>query len=351
MSPEASDVRDAVTSLIRASAPSARASDDFDSIATESLLSSGFLTIGLAEELGGSGGDLEMAVAVATAVGRSGRAIPAAELLHASWICDQAGAAWPGGLTTPADGSDLELVESKGQVRAAGDLRRVRWGRHADHVIAHSQLRGEPVVVILEAQGHSGATGESIAGEAVDLLSIDGAPAVAHPVTSTLAKGAVLHAALLRAGLLSGAVDAVLQITLEFTAQRQQFGKPLNRFQAVAQQLSEMAGHSMVSAMAVAGASGQVDLHGLDVAAAKAVTSRSALEVAALGHQLHGAMGLTMEYRLQAYTKRIHDWAWEDGSFDDWSTWAAHLVSSHAETPIWDLVTGILPRAQENSCS
>ena len=56
----------------------------------------------------------------------------------------------------------------------------------------------------------------------------------------------------------------------------------------------------------------------LRVAVAKARTSEAALEVAALAHSIHGAIGFTEEYDLQLFTRRLHAWRQAAGSESYW---------------------------------
>jgi acyl-CoA dehydrogenase len=56
----------------------------------------------------------------------------------------------------------------------------------------------------------------------------------------------------------------------------------------------------------------------LRVAVAKARTSEAALEVAALAHSIHGAIGFTAEFDLQLYTRRLHAWRQAAGSESYW---------------------------------
>src|SRR5690606_39690377 len=51
----------------------------------------------------------------------------------------------------------------------------------------------------------------------------------------------ILAGAALRAAQMAGAMRRVLAMTLEYAATREQFGRPIGRFQAVQQQLALMA--------------------------------------------------------------------------------------------------------------
>jgi len=56
----------------------------------------------------------------------------------------------------------------------------------------------------------------------------------------------------------------------------------------------------------------------LRAAIAKARASEAALEVAALSHAIHGAIGFTAEYDLQLYTRRLHLWRQTAGAESYW---------------------------------
>jgi acyl-CoA dehydrogenase len=72
------------------------------------------------------------------------------------------------------------------------------------------------------------------------------------------------------------------------------------------------------------------------VAAAKAAAAESAGVVAAIGHQIHGAMGLTIEHPLCRSTTRLWSWREEYGNEQAHYEVLGRLVS---ETDPWELIT------------
>ena len=56
----------------------------------------------------------------------------------------------------------------------------------------------------------------------------------------------------------------------------------------------------------------------LACAVAKARTSEAAQLVASIAHAVHGAIGVTEEYDLQLYTRRLHEWRMAHGSEAYW---------------------------------
>lgn len=119
---------------------------------------------------------------------------------------------------------------------------------------------------------------------------------------------------------LAGAMQSVLTQSLQFANERQQFGRPIGKFQAIQHQLSVIAEHTFAARMAAQmGCNSSSFLpQKLAVAVAKARTSEAAVEVAALCHSIHGAIGFTAEYDLQLFTRRLHLWRQAAGSESHW---------------------------------
>jgi alkylation response protein AidB-like acyl-CoA dehydrogenase len=147
-----------------------------------------------------------------------------------------------------------------------------------------------------------------------------------------------LWAAALASAEIAGLAETVLALTLEWTQTRQQFGKPLSKNQAVQHSLAQMAAET-AAAGAAAGLAG-LGLAGdrwAMVAAAKARASEAAGHVAALAHQLHGAIGVTAEHRLQLFTRAL--WQRRDvaGSEHHWHTLLGAEVQARGS--LWALAT------------
>lgn len=122
------------------------------------------------------------------------------------------------------------------------------------------------------------------------------------------------------ATLISGALLNVFERTLQFANERQQFGRPIGKFQAIQHQLSVVAESVFAARMAaqIGCASRTSTPDRLRVAVAKARTSEAAVDVAALSHSIHGAIGFTAEFDLQLYTRRLHSWRQAAGSESYW---------------------------------
>ncbi len=122
--------------------------------------------------------------------------------------------------------------------------------------------------------------------------------------------------AALAAAQLAGALERVLAMTLDFANQREQFGRSIGKFQAIQHQLAQLAEHVAASRIAAEiGCSGAGPWPvPLRAALAKARTSEAAALAAPMAHAVHGAIGVTAEFDLQIYTRRLHEWRADFGA-------------------------------------
>ena len=145
--------------------------------------------------------------------------------------------------------------------------------------------------------------------------------------------------ALMRALQMVGAMERVRDLTVSYAAERRQFGQPLNRFQAVQQQLAELAGEVALAGAAVEAAVAD-PLSAKQVAAAKVVAGAAAGRVAAIAHQVHGAIGFTHEHQLHRWTTRLWDWRDQFGTESAWSEALGDLIARAGGDRLWEVVTG-----------
>jgi alkylation response protein AidB-like acyl-CoA dehydrogenase len=108
----------------------------------------------------------------------------------------------------------------------------------------------------------------------------------------------------------AGAARRALELTVAYTRDRVQFGRPIGSFQALQHRMADLhvraeSARSLSYAAAAGAADGIPDL-GLTAAAAKAYCSETLLQVAGQMIQLHGAIGITWEHTAHRYLKRAH---------------------------------------------
>ncbi|MFK8081669.1 MAG: acyl-CoA dehydrogenase family protein [Granulosicoccus sp.] len=106
-----------------------------------------------------------------------------------------------------------------------------------------------------------------------------------------------------------GAMETATSMTCEYLTTRQQFGLPLASFQALAHRVSEMLIELEQARSAVLLAAGHLhsDQHSrdLNISAAKNLLGRIGKLIAEESIQLHGGIGMTNEYQLGHFAKKI----------------------------------------------
>jgi alkylation response protein AidB-like acyl-CoA dehydrogenase len=106
-----------------------------------------------------------------------------------------------------------------------------------------------------------------------------------------------------------GAMDMVMRITAEQIKNRTQFGQPLSKFQALQHRMSEMFVEVQetrsILYRALASIEAAPPQRRAAVSAAKVVASAAGRIVGGQGIQLHGAVGVTEEYPVGHYFRRL----------------------------------------------
>lgn len=286
------------------------------------LEQAGLTTVSVAADLGGGGGALADTAAIVRLTGRHAAPVPLAEsALVALWLGELAGEAVRPGPAVPvlALGGELTSTPAGGGWTVSGSVHDVPWARIAQRLVLAVAVDDTVAVGLVDGTAVDVAEGTNIAGEPRDTVTIDGARVVALDGVS--AEHVRVRAALARTGLMVGAMERVLDLSMIYAVQREQFGRPLARFQVIRHYIAEMAGEV---AAARAGFDAAVDAVAagdgmVAVAAAKVRAGRSAGEVAGLAHQIHGAIGFTDEHVLHHSTTRLWAWRDEDGTEAHWA--------------------------------
>lgn len=275
-----------------------------DGVAPEKLwdevTAMGLQLVGVPEEAGGSGGTILDALAILHAAGEYATPLPIAETMLAAAILADAGAEIPDGALAVVP-TDASLTVSGDVV--TGEAKRVPWARGAAllvGVIDGKAFTAKPDVT---------RQGVDMAGMPSDDVRISGT-IIGDTKTDVLLAGA-----LSRSAQMAGAMEAMAELTREYTNERVQFGQPVGRFQAVAQHVVTLAQMATMTSLNVDRA-GLALLRGpapFEIKALKQITNRNATTAARAAHQAHGAIGMTQEYRLQQLTRRLYAWRGEFG--------------------------------------
>lgn len=284
------------------------------------LEENGFTRICVSEEHGGIGADLSDGLALIGLAGRFALPLPLADTVLAGYLLSQAG-------IEPPEGKIALAVSD-------GPRARVAFGEQCAHIV-HAD--GEMLHLSANPSAEALPYSEDGAG-VVDLAALT-------PLRSEKGYGAEVCQALgavARAAAMAGALQSVLDMTLEYTTGREQFGRPLAKFQAIQHHLSDMACETAAAAAAVElardaiAADPEIGAAALnEIAVAKIRCGLASSKVAASAHQAHGAMGFTYEYALGRFTRRL--WQWQDdfGTDAEWSISLGRTVLANAQDGLW----------------
>ena len=282
----------------------------------EQLESTGLADALLSEDEGGAGLGLSQVFGVLEQCGAHVLPVPLGETMAARALLPAQ--ARPSG--------SIALARGECQADGSWHCAMVRGGRVADAVLVQAGQAWR----LLAVDG---------AGQSPQALSLDRAmswSAAQVQATPQLGLPDALDVRTLQACVIvpqmAGAMGSVLARTLQYANERQQFGRPIGKFQAIQHQLAVMSEHVFAARMAAqlgcSGAGAQPDR--LRVATAKARCSEAALAVSEFAHAIHGAIGFTEEYDLQLYTRRLHAWRQTAGSETYWQTVAGEALFEHA---------------------
>jgi len=250
----------------------------------QALVESGFLDALLPEEAGGAGLSLTEVVPLLVAAGYHALPLPFADTLVLR------------GLLGSAPGKDATALALATPGDSAGTAR-----------LFQELLPGVTAVVIAGPESSTLYPVTSRAADTPGLLHVSAATADSLPAIEPLLAGAFIEST-----QMAGCMQRLLEMTVAYANERQQFGRSIGRFQAIQQQISVMTGHChaavMAAQLAAGGArynAGRLQLDAAHVAAARTIICEVAQPVSEIAHAVHGAIGITAEYDLQLWTRRL----------------------------------------------
>ncbi|MGE0152557.1 MAG: acyl-CoA dehydrogenase family protein [Reyranellaceae bacterium] len=305
----------------------------------QALEEAGLTLVGVPEEKGGVGGSLADLAAALRLLGAHAVPAPAAETALAQYLGARAGLDLPPGPLSVAIASAPLQLSADG-ARVSGEIRAVPWAARAAGIVAPARRPDGSLHLVVIGGGQAEGGGNTAAGEPRGRLNLADAQASSAAIDLSAADHWAL-AAFMRLQQMAGAAQRVLEIALDYARERKQFGRPIGNFQAIQQLLAELAGQvaSLQSAAESAGDAAAAGDLGFPIAAAKVRAGESAGRIAAMAHQVLGAMGFTYEHRLHHFTRRL--WVWRDDYGGD-GAWAAEIgraVAQAGPQSLWPRLT------------
>lgn len=140
-------------------------------------------------------------------------------------------------------------------------------------------------------------------------VSVDGSSMLAAEGEGwEAAQNIIQHATALQTIEMSGLLQRAVDVTSEYVKERKQFGRAIGTFQAVQHRLSDMLtvveGGRLTAYHAIWNLNEGLDA-AKEVATAKAYLSKEGQNVLVGAHQLHGGMGIDLDYPLQYCFRRF----------------------------------------------
>ena len=295
----------------------------------------GWLAIGAPEELGGFGGPLETLL-VMEQFGRGlvvspyiAQVVLAGTILHAAGRTDlleplvegaqRIAVAYeePGARYDPAR-VDTRAVRDGDAFVLSGSKVRVQGAASAETLIVSARTGDEitlfavPVAPAVVREPYRAEDGHDVANVRFEGVRI-AATAAIGPLGGGLAllEQGLDHATAALCAEALGLMSTMLDATVEYTKQRQQFGVPIGSFQALQHRMAEMfieveLARSMAFFAAMTLGEGHDPVaRRRGISAAKAQVAKSGRFVGQNAIQLHGGIGMSEEYKVGHYFKRM----------------------------------------------
>jgi alkylation response protein AidB-like acyl-CoA dehydrogenase len=221
-------------------------------------------------------------------------------IITPAWL-EPEGGFGPGGVQVRVDGAG----------RVTGTKRHVQFAKAADRLLVLARSEDGEIVHVLVDPSDPAVTltqQQTIASDTQYRVDFDGAPG--EPVgrvgwqvwEEVLCDGIILLAA-----QAAGGARYALDITVQYAKDRQQFGKPLGAFQAIAHYLSDAVTTVDGAETLVYEAAWARD-NGTSIARlapmAKLFACQTFRDVTAMAQQVFGGVGFTVEYDIQLYFRR-----------------------------------------------
>ena len=156
----------------------------------------------------------------------------------------------------------------------------------------------------------------------------------------------MLMGGVIRSLQIAGALESMLDISVRYSNERVAFEKKISKFQAVQHNLARLAGESAAALAAATSAADTLanaksfddDAVFLEAVAAKIRCSEAAEKGGAIAHQVHGAIGFTIEHILHRYSLRALSWRDDFGSESYWAVELGKRVAARGADELWPLV-------------
>ena len=302
------------------------------------LLENEIQQVAVKEEHGGAGGDYEDLFHLYRLVGKYAVPVPFIEHTLANLVLDIANIQPQTELSTVHLATKpLDMADGK----VSGSLQHVPWARYAKKLVTVATEQGKQSLILLDLKDASIENHTNLAAEPRDRLQFTDAKILAsQPLTDEQHEFLTKLQTAATVSKMAGAIDRAFELSVQFSKEREQFGRPIHRFQLVQQHLAVLAGEQALSGAALENILALLlkEEAADEIAFARLKLDDASRIVATSAHQVHAAIGVTHEHRLHHYTRRL--WAWRDEDFHA-KYWKKELAQKwlHSSNTLWDTLT------------
>src|SRR6266571_6398706 len=299
------------------------------------------------EDCDGSGASLADGFSVLSAAGRFAIAVPLAETMLAGWLLSQSKMASPEGMMTVAPASPKDRIAVGADGTLSGRARGVPFAKDAQYIAVLASGGNGLSIALVDAAKCRIEAGLNLASDASDTVTFSNVQPIAiKPAPDGFDQNALmLMGGVARSLQIAGALESMLEITVRYSNERIAFEKKISKFQAVQHNLARLAGETAAAMTAassaadtIANAAGFDDSFFLEATAAKIRCAEAAEKGAAIAHQVHGAIGYTLEHILHRYTMRALAWRDDFGHESYWAVELGKHVAKRGADELWPLV-------------
>lgn len=314
----------------------------------DTLEESGLTLTWVPDDLGGGGADMSDGFTVLKVAGQFAAPVPVAETMFAGLLLSRAGIKSPSGPMTVAPVHPAARITLGADGTLRGSARDIPFGRQAKHIAVVARRDGQPVIALVDRAGCHITEGKGLSGEARDTVSFNNVRPikVADAPRGFDEEGICAIGAAIRCVQMAGAMQKILDQSVQYAQERVQFGRPIGKFQAVQHNLAQLAGETAAAAVAADAAAHALTLAAPDnedtiavIATAKVRVGEAASTGSLIAHQAHGAMGFTYEHSLHQGTRRLWSWREEFGNEAIWAMKLGRIVAARGADELWPFLS------------
>ncbi len=335
------------TDLCDPQAVNAAEDDSWKSTLWTALEDNGLTLTWIPEDRGGVGASMADGFDVIRVAGQFAEPIALSETLLANWLLARAGTTAAGGARTVAPNRYDDVITLAGGTLKGRAAAVAFVGEVAEIIVYVETGDGGKIATVAPDACQMVKRRADLGGERGDVVFDGVVPAAIIDAPAWLTRDVVNWiGASVRATQMTGALESILAISTRYAQEREAFGRPIGKFQAVQHNLAQLGGE-VAAALAASGSANdtvdkEADNHDalfLEIASAKIRVGEAVKTGAAIAHQVHGAIGYTGEHVLQRYTRRM--WGWRDdfGSESEWAVELGRKAAAAGDDQLWPMLT------------